>query len=951
MIRLKRYIQGSFVRNIIMMICLLGLLGFLAARLTLDEYGDSDSEMVDIYLTQNDNRSAIILLKNVLQKKPDDSQARMMLGNSYLITGQLSSAEKEHNQAHKLAPENPEINIALAKTLFQVNKFRQMEDLIDNTQGWPTALIVQSYALKARLSIYHGDIEQAENLIAMAVNLQPDETEVLFVQALLKWQLRDIDEAKIYLKKLAKKEPSHIRGLVLTANIAFWQKDYEEANEKFAQASEIQYRSMTIKLHLVGTLIAQRKLVSAKKALKKLLKKDVNNPYINHLMARVAFLDKDNQSAARHADIALMNNSGAFETNYIAAAAKYSTNKFEQAYKHIGKVTLALPNHVQALKLKAAIQLKLGLFDQAIDTLLKVSGKPLQSADAALLQAAGQASRANTDYERSLALFQQASELRPLDTSITLDKASVLFEKGNFVEGIAELERAVELEPGSASARIALILGYFQTQQSEKALASAVVLSQVQPDNHNAFTLQGLAYVFMKQIKKAKLAFNKALSIQPGDANASQNLAALVLQQDNDIAQAKQLHQAVIKLEPGNMNSLIQQFYLDLQSGNSAQAIAWLKQAIAANPKALPPVMLLAQLYLSQTQPALALAISAPMLASNPDNTELLALVADALWFTGQTGQAINKLERLVKYIPDQAELHYRLAVLYQELSQFALARKALSKALLLNPEHLGALFTKGQIALKTGYIKQAGLIAQKLHLAQPDNFFVLQLTAHIALANKKPSQAVNLYQNLLKKSNSNFVNIQLAEALWQQGSRVQAIANLAKWLERYPQDILTLHAIANSYLRDHQFDNALLAFKSIIKHSSNNIQAQNNVAWLLLQKGDAKNALNHARQANRLAPTNVEVMDTLGMILLENGDYQAAQRVLVDAARLVPHNLNIQYHLAQSRAKLGENIKAQKILKKILSRENRKISFSYRQAAKHLLDELKQQDAPLISG
>src|SRR5687767_10964848 len=74
------------------------------------------------YLAKNDNKSAIIQLKNALQSKPNVAEARFLLGTALLATGDANSAEKELRKALELNYPAEQVIPPLARALVLVGQ-------------------------------------------------------------------------------------------------------------------------------------------------------------------------------------------------------------------------------------------------------------------------------------------------------------------------------------------------------------------------------------------------------------------------------------------------------------------------------------------------------------------------------------------------------------------------------------------------------------------------------------------------------------------------------------------------------------------------------------------------------------------------------------------------------------------------------------------------------------
>ena len=94
---------------------------------------------------------------------------------------------------------------------------------------------------------------------------------------------------------------------------------------------------------------------------------------------------------------------------------------------------------------------------------------------------------------------------------------------------------------------------------------------------------------------------------------------------------------------------------------------------------------------------------------------------------------------------------------------------------------------------------------------------------------------------------------------------------------------------------------------------------ALNNLAWVLLDEGQAAAARPFAERALRLAPDEPSVMDTLACVLTELGELEPAIELLQRAARVESRGPEIEVHLAQALARRGDREEARGILRQLL--------------------------------
>lgn len=898
---------------------------------------------VKSYLQQGESNSAIIVLKNVLQKDPKDAAARLVLSNIYVALGNTSAAEKEINEAHKLNPDDPDTSIAFSKYLLQNKKLKELESLLSNTGGWSTEQLIEAYVLQTQANVYRGNIALAEKTLDQAVQLDPKKPIVLFNQAMLQIQLRKPDEAKKYLAQLFTLEPDHLQGLMIQGEMAMIDQDYPLAIRSFESASKMQPKVGIANISLAKALIADKQIEKATLQLQKVLDVSPQHPDANALQAKIEFTNRHFEKATQYAEAGLLQSDKNTEVLYIAAASYFATNRYEAAYNQINKVLARHPDHVESLKLKAAIELKLELTEAATQTLSQINNETFKESDDQLLIAAGIASLKDKDYTSSKRFLNQASSLNSADPRVNLGQASIAAIEGDRSATITELEAAIEKSPEAEQPKTALILTYLQNKQPDKALERATQFALAHPKNPNGETFKGLSHVMLKDFTQAETAFNAALSIEPGNPNASHNLAAIIQRQDNDITKIRALHENVLKLHPDNLSSLIELSLLDQRAGDYENSAKRLEHAIKTTPNAVRPYLVLSSLYLQQNKLVQSLAVSEQALKSNPDNPGLLTLAGKGQQLSGKYEIAVNYYTKAITAAPQAVIPHYLLGQLYQQTNQPTLAEASMDKALAIMPEHLGALLIKAQVNLKSGKLDTAKSIGKQLKELDPENSYITELQAQIAVVEKDLDTAAVLYRDVLSQRESAALNIQLASVLWQQPNKKnEATTLLTQWIEKNPADTLSRNVLATLYLQDKQSDSAISEFTEIVKLTPNNSTAHNNLAWLLFQRNDLATAEEHAQKANELNPNNPLIMDTLGSILLQKGELLAAEKLLANASSSLPENLEIRFHLAQANFKAGQKAQAEAILTELLSEKNATRVFNERDSAKQMLTDIQ---------
>jgi len=239
----------------------------------------------------------------------------------------------------------------------------------------------------------------------------------------------------------------------------------------------------------------------------------------------------------------------------------------------------------------------------------------------------------------------------------------------------------------------------------------------------------------------------------------------------------------------------------------------------------------------------------------------------------------------------------------------------------------------------RTGDLKKSRKILQTLTKSYPNNADIYELKGNIALAENQPEKAIALFQEALKYRNTNSTTIKLAMAQVNSGNSNAAYVTLSNWLKKFPEDVLTLTALADLYLAHGRLHEAQQQYTEIIRIQANNINALNNLAWVLAEQGSLDRALVHAEKAHNMAPENPQLADTYASILLRSGKVDQSLKLLQAAVKKAPKDPNIRFHLieAQVQAHALDDARAQ--LEDLLANYPQ---FAERKKALELLEKLK---------
>ena len=219
--------------------------------------------------------------------------------------------------------------------------------------------------------------------------------------------------------------------------------------------------------------------------------------------------------------------------------------------------------------------------------------------------------------------------------------------------------------------------------------------------------------------------------------------------------------------------------------------------------------------------------------------------------------------------------------------------------------------FQYARLQTRAGRTDIAGEMLAELRKTHPNDPGLLDLEGSIALAARRPRDAIAPYQRLFADYPASIHLLKLARAKQEAGLEAEAVRDVEAWLEKTPKDLLARVTLGDLFLASRQFEKAVPLYLEAIRQIPNNVAVLNNLAWSMARIGRSADAVEHARKAAALAPDNASVLDTYGMVLTDSGRFREAVDILRSALQRAPLDADIQFHLAQALVKDGDTAAA----------------------------------------
>lgn len=655
----------------------------------------------------------------------------------------------------------------------------------------------------------------------------------------------------------------------------------------------------------------------------------------------------------------------AMATLYMAAG------DYAEAQREVEYVRDRSPKDMEALVLLAGSQARQGKLEEAEATLnhaLEIA--PGHDGVLVSLASLKLAARQLPEAENLLKL---AMENNPRSIAVYLALANFYLLTGRAAEAEPLFSKALSISDSDVTVLQLQARYYVARQDWENAEKVVRKLQSLNPSNEKYWTALADFYIIRNDIPRAKAELERIIQEHKDHGESLRRLVEVHLALGDQEA-AEQLNDSILKRNPKDalahlnkgrlflanrdaVNALLEfnkteEYHPDLpelhfwyaqaylQQSQSERAKQSLAEALRYNPNFRLARLSLAELQNRTGAPDAAISNLQELLKRNRGDLKAYLLLTQSHVLKKEFAEAERILKAVVEEMPQNTEAHRQLGVLGLLNRNFATARKEFKEAWNLEPESELLLQQVVTTYLMDKQAEGASDFLQGQIAGRPRDAFLYHQLAQVYLAQQKRAEAIATLNKVLNLDpNAVGSSLLLAEIYVAEKNPDQAVRIITQVLQRQPEHHALMLRAAMVYEKAQRWEEARKAYERVLQLDHTNAIAQNNLAWLLVERGgNIDVALKLAQQAKEKMVDDLNVTDTIGWIYYKKGIYHMALNYLKECAEKDQKNPVYQYHLGMTYFKMGRSEEARQALQRSLKVDP---NFSQSESARQILAQL----------
>jgi putative PEP-CTERM system TPR-repeat lipoprotein len=866
------------------------------------------------YLAKNDAKSAVVQIKNVLQKEPNSAEGRFLLGRALILGGDEVAGSLELEKALELKYPQAQVLPLLARSMVALGKYREATTRFDGVMLDDRVAMADLKTTIAAAYARQNDLTKTNAALRDALQAVPDHAGARVMQARLAAEKGRFEEALTTLDGVIASHPDDSKAWQYKGEVLLYgKKDAVNALKAFDKAIAADSNNWEVRSSVAMLLLQQNDVKGAKAQIEEFHKRIPGRPHTAYLDAQLAFYNKDYRRAQDLAMQLLKVAPDNPQVLHLAGVIDFNRGALVEAQHSLSKALQFDPSLHGARQLSAQLFLRSGQPDNAMAVLrpLLAEGAP----DATTLSLAGEAYLQKGQLKQAETSFMRAAQADPASTGSRIALAMTHVRMGSEV-GVKELQSVASTDKG-IQADMVLVSLSLQKKDYEQALRAIDGIEAKQPDKPVAADLRARVYLQRKDSTQARANFEKALAIDPAYVPAALGLASLDVADNKPDAALKRLN-GVLERSPDNLPTLLAIAGLRAKQGASKQEVAdLLMKAVKGNPGDPTPRLLLVDHYLENKDPKAALSAAQDAVAASPNRPEYMDSLGRAQLANGDAYQAITSFNNRIKLEPGSPQPYLRLVEAYMALKNTDAAAESARRALAIAPDLLVAQQALATIALRSNRPDEALQIARTVQQRRPEEAAGYLLEGTVYTFKKDYAAAAQVYRKLLAKAPSTEAAVKYHMMSMASGKKADADQFASSWTTAHPKDTAFMTYLGQLSLSRGDYQAAEQRFQQIITLEPDNARAHSYLARTLVALKKA-GAVDHAQKAVTARPNTPDFLDSLALALMSEHQGNKAIETQKKAVDLAVNEPLLRLNLARIYVQAGDKAAARSELERL---------------------------------
>ncbi len=361
----------------------------------------------------------------------------------------------------------------------------------------------------------------------------------------------------------------------------------------------------------------------------------------------------------------------------------------------------------------AEYRLYLGLAGFVLVVMMLVNRLPIEArqlniaAIVILVAAAALAFERNMVWKSDLVLWSSVVKGSPHKSRGYNNRGVVYYKQNQFLNAIADFNKAIELDPKYADAYTNRGNAYSQTGDLSLALADFNKAISLNPNLPKPYNGRGFIYKKWGDLHKALADYTQAIKKDPGYGEAYSNRGGI---EDflGELPEAIRDCSIAMAEDPSDANAFYNRGVAYYKQGNFVMALADYNKAIELNPNFTDALNNREDIYKAQGNMSNAIPDYTHVIALNPHDATAYNNRGYIYSQQGNFTQALADFNKAIELNPKLAQEYNNRGNVYNIQNQFDQALSDYTKALELDPKYAEVYYNRGSIYDYQGKRNQA---------------------------------------------------------------------------------------------------------------------------------------------------------------------------------------------------------------------------------------------------